>query len=223
MSGSSCPVWTNTGWLFSGGLFSLHSRSSSHLAAQPSERAFGDVEKAMRELPVAETQVQPLPPRLKPTPTTPTTWMHLKLYYKHHLELLTPTHELLHRLVWDISHVSQILKRTLDRPPGSTVQFPNKFDDKSLFPRNPRWTSPRLICPGNKLPASKDQEDIIHVRAVLLKFNSSLLCPLCPRCSARVNQSNIRTNHLTSVRMRCRARSEQTAPLSVVRRFVITR
>nr|CAD7402948.1 unnamed protein product [Timema cristinae] len=36
-------------------------------------------------------------------------------------------------------------------------------------------------------------------------------------------QSNLRTNHPISVRMLCRARSEQTATLSVVRRFVITR
>nr|CAD7569527.1 unnamed protein product [Timema californicum] len=54
------------------------------------------------------------------------------------------------------------------------------------------------------------------VRAVPLNFYSTLLRPLCLGCSAEDNQSNIRTSQLTSVRMRCRARSEQTAPLSVV-------
>nr|CAD7602309.1 unnamed protein product [Timema genevievae] len=54
-------------------------------------------------------------------------------------------------------------------------------------------------------------------------FNSSLLRPLCLRCSAQENRSNLRTNRLKSVRMRCRARSEQTVSLAVVRRFEITR
>nr|CAD7456318.1 unnamed protein product [Timema tahoe] len=53
-------------------------------------------------------------------------------------------------------------------------------------------------------------------RAVPLKFNSALLCQLCLRSSARENQSNLRANHLKSVRMRCRARSKQTASLSVL-------
>nr|CAD7407009.1 unnamed protein product [Timema cristinae] len=60
-------------------------------------------------------------------------------------------------------------------------------------------------------------------RAVLLKFNLCLLLPLCSRCSAQENQSNLKTSHLTSVRMRCRARSKQTASLAFVRRFEIAR
>nr|CAD7417757.1 unnamed protein product [Timema poppensis] len=52
-------------------------------------------------------------------------------------------------------------------------------------------------------------------RAVLLRFISYLLRPLCLRCSAQENQSNLRTNHLTSVRMRCRGRTEQTASLDL--------
>nr|CAD7259096.1 unnamed protein product [Timema shepardi] len=55
----------------------------------------------------------------------------------------------------------------------------------------------------------------LSARAVSLMFNSSLLCPLCLRCSARENQSNLRTSHLNSVRMRRKIRSEQTASLSV--------
>nr|CAD7418656.1 unnamed protein product [Timema poppensis] len=48
----------------------------------------------------------------------------------------------------------------------------------------------------------------LSVRAVPLKFNLSLLCPLCLRSSARENQSKLK-----SVRMCCRARSKQTASL----------
>nr|CAD7262105.1 unnamed protein product [Timema shepardi] len=42
-----------------------------------------------------------------------------------------------------------------------------------------------------------------------LRFNSSLLRLLFRRCPAQENQSNIRTNHLKSVRMRSTARSKQ--------------
>ncbi|CAG2057818.1 unnamed protein product [Timema podura] len=58
-------------------------------------------------------------------------------------------------------------------------------------------------------------------RAVLLKFNLSLLCcTLDPRSSAWENQSNLKTNHLKSVRMRMtaqhyRANSKQTASLAI--------
>nr|CAD7204696.1 unnamed protein product [Timema douglasi] len=44
-----------------------------------------------------------------------------------------------------------------------------------------------------------------------LKFNSPLLSPLCLRCSAQEGQSNLRNSHPKSVRMRCRARSEQSS------------
>nr|CAD7412597.1 unnamed protein product [Timema poppensis] len=48
-----------------------------------------------------------------------------------------------------------------------------------------------------------------------LKFNSPLLSPLCLRCSAQEGQSNLRNSHPKSVRMRCRARSEQSSLLGV--------
>ncbi|CAG2064951.1 unnamed protein product [Timema podura] len=55
------------------------SQPSCRLAAEQTERRdFGNVEKTTLVLPVSLAWIQP---RLKPTPTI---WMHLKLYYKHH-------------------------------------------------------------------------------------------------------------------------------------------
>nr|CAD7604546.1 unnamed protein product [Timema genevievae] len=68
----------------------------------------------------------------------------------------------------------------------------------------------------SKISASSEQ-------AVPLKFNSSLLCLLCRRCSTQENQSNLKAKHLKSKRMRSTARSKQTASLGIVRRFEINR
>nr|CAD7580290.1 unnamed protein product [Timema californicum] len=122
MYGSSCPVWTNTGWLFS-----LHSRSSSHLAAEQTERAFGDVGTAMRELPV-------------------TSWTRMG-----HSTRLS-----------ELEENSRPTSRYHSSVPEHVRQY-----TLSLPPTIPAGQRLRLIGPGDKLPASKDQEDIILVNNIL--------------------------------------------------------
>ncbi|CAG2065896.1 unnamed protein product [Timema podura] len=77
--------------------------------------------------------------------------------------------------------------------------------------------------------SSKPITRFLPNRHELFRLHStSLLGPLCLRCSAQENQSNLRTNHLKSVRMRiCKrlcstSRSKQTASLTFGRRFEIT-